>query len=138
METILLKFDGYWLESYLDEMPHDAGVYCVYACEPMAANKIVVLRELVYVGSADDVVACLKNHSSVDDWKMRLRDGEMLCFSFAPVDDEARELVRSALVSYHTPPCNQIAIEPPPRKDAKITIEGEHVFLDDSLMVKAG
>lgn len=136
MKSIVLNFEGYWLESYLDEMPHDAGVYCVYACEPMAANKIVVLRELIFIGSADDVGTCLKKHSSVDDWKMRLRAGERLCFSFAPVADDALDLVRGALVSYHTPPCNQIAMESP-TKEVQITIAGEHVFLDDSFTVKA-
>lgn len=137
MEMILLNFEGYWLERYMEEVPHDAGVYCVYACEPMAADKIVVLRELIYVGSADDVAACLMGHAQKAEWKMRLREGETLCYSFAPADGELAGVAQRALVNHHTPPCNRIAQESVPILDAQISIAGDHIFLDDSVMVRA-
>lgn len=135
METILLKFDGYWLERYVDELPHEAGVYCVYACEPMGVDKIVVLRELIYIGSAEDVATCLADHASIDVWKLRLRNGEVLCYSFAPVAGDAVDMVRGGLVAHHMPPCNRVEKDVLPCAEVSVSIAGEHIFLDDSVMI---
>lgn len=134
MKTILLKFEGYWLDRYKAEIPHGAGVYCVYTCEPIAEGRIVVLRELVYVGSAGDVAACLTSHPCLDEWKARLQSGEMLCYSFAPAVLDVAVVAERALISHHTPTCNQVVLDMATSpSDTKIVLEGEHIFLDDSV-----
>ncbi|MBQ8682552.1 MAG: hypothetical protein IJ510_02370 [Selenomonadales bacterium] len=137
METILLNFEGYWMDIYKDEVPHEAGVYCVYACESMAANKIAVLRELIYVGAADDVAACIADHEKLVEWKERLGEEETLCYSFANVNSDVRSRVEGAMVYHHRPPCNRIEEEVFPFDDTRLSIVGEHELLDDSFVVCA-
>lgn len=82
MRKVELGFDGYWLDQYKAELPHVAGMFCVYACEPMAQDKIVVIRDLIHVGVSNDIAASVADTS---EWKQSLQDGESLCYSFASV-----------------------------------------------------
>lgn len=106
-EMIKVAFDGYWLERYQSEVSEEGGIYCVYACEPMARDRLVVLRELLYIGASDDVRASITKHENVKNWKNRLLEGEELCYSFARVVRDIRSDVLAAMVLHHRPPCNE-------------------------------
>lgn len=135
-EMIRVEFDGYWLERYQSEIPQEAGIYCVYACEPIAKDRIVVLRELLYIGKADNVKMGIAEHEDVSAWKTRLQEGEELCYSFARVEPMVRDRVLSAIVSHHRPPCNRIVEHGD--CDTRLTIAGEHELLDELIAVVNG
>lgn len=132
-EIIRVEFDGYWLERYKSEIPQEAGIYCVYACEPMAKDRIVVLREILYIGESDNVSASIAEHEDVSAWKERLQEGEELCYSFARVNQDVRSRVLSAIISQHRPPCNPTVDQQ--ACNTRLTIVGEHELLDDLVAV---
>ena len=82
------ELEGYWLEDYKAEMQVNCkrGIYCVYACEAMAKDKIVVIRDLIHVGISDDIAKSISCEESVSEWKTHLQEGESLCYSFSDVD----------------------------------------------------
>lgn len=88
MKTIELGFEGYWLDKYKEEfcsrVANEAGIYCVYACEPMAQDKIVVIRDLIYVGVSDNIAESVIT-ADTSAWKKSLKEGESLCYSFSNV-----------------------------------------------------
>ena len=128
-EMIRVEFDGYWLERYQAEIPQRAGIYCVYACESVAKDKIVVLRELLYIGESDDVREAIAGAEDAAVWKERLHEGEELCYSVASVEREVRGIAWEAMVSHHRPPCNRMIHKR--AADISLTIVGEHELLDD-------
>ncbi len=132
-EIIKVEFDGYWLERYQSELPQEEGVYCVYACEPMAMDRIVVLRELLYIGESDNVRTSVASHEEVPVWKKRLRDGEELCYSFARMERELRRDVLMAMISHHRPKCNRMQDEG--IHNIRLAIVGEHELLDDFIVI---
>ncbi|MBQ2113720.1 MAG: hypothetical protein II195_01345 [Selenomonadales bacterium] len=132
-EMIKVAFDGYWLERYQSEVSEEGGIYCVYACEPMARDRLVVLRELLYIGESDNVKASIAEHEEVKRWKKRLLAGEELCYSFARVAHDVRGHVGAALIAHHRPPCNEVRAEEV--HNVRVMIVGEHELLDDFVAI---
>ena len=79
------ELEGYWLEDYKSEMQVQgkAGVYCVYACEAVAKDKIVVIRDLIHVGISDDIAKSIFDEENLSEWKTHLQEGESLCYAFS-------------------------------------------------------
>ena len=96
MKTIELGFEGYWLDQYKAELPHEAGIYCVYACEPMAQDKIVVIRDLIHVGVADNIAKSVMA-ADTSAWKKSLHEGESLCYSFSNVKNVEEKIKESII-----------------------------------------
>ncbi len=128
-DMIKIQFDGYWLERYQSEIPQETGIYCVYACEPIAKDRIVVLREILYIGETDNAKQSIVEHKDTSAWKTRLQEKEELCYSFAKIETKIRNRVLSAIVSHHRPPYNRIIEHQD--CDVRLTITGEHELLDD-------
>ncbi len=105
-QSFTLNFKGFWLESHIDSIPFDSGIYCVYACSFNKQTKTVIINKQVYVGEADDVNQRRKNHEKWPDWKKALSYGEELCFSFAHFDSPNRTRVEAALIFKHKSPIN--------------------------------
>lgn len=82
------ELEGHWLEDYKSEMQVEgkAGVYCVYACEAMAKDKIVVIRDLIHVGVSDDIAKSISDEKNLLGWKSHLQEGESLCYAFSDVE----------------------------------------------------
>ena len=83
-----IELEGYWLEDYKSEMQAEnkSGIFCVYACEAVAKDRIVVIRELIHVGVSDDIMQSISDEDKLSEWKNHLRVGESLCYSFSDVD----------------------------------------------------
>lgn len=100
MKTIELGFEGYWLDKYREEfcsrVANEAGIYYVYACEPIANDKIVVIRDLIYVGVSDDIAKSVMT-ADISVWEKSLKEGESLCYSFSDVKD-IEEKIREGIL----------------------------------------
>ena len=130
---IRVEFDGYWLERYQSDIPQGGGIYCVYACEPIARDRIVVLREILYIGESDDVKMSVAMCEEVAAWKAYLKAGEELCYSFARMEGGYRHDALAAMVLHHKPPCNDVEEKAP--ENISLMIVGEHELLYDLIVI---
>jgi hypothetical protein len=104
-KTIKLDFDGYYEEEELPPLKHDcAGVYVVYVGYPVLKEQCK-LRKLLYIGRSGDLTERPSpSHHKYDSWRRRLKDGEILLFSYADTEDEKR--AEAALIYRFQPVCN--------------------------------
>lgn len=101
-----LNMQGYWLDANRHVMPSITGVYCVYACTYHPEANTVTIRDLLYVGQADDVNLRLAFHNLRETWFSCLRPGETLCYGCAQVDGRSLDVVEAIMVYCLKPCCN--------------------------------
>jgi len=123
-QSFNLNFKGYWLESHIDSIPSDPGIYCVYACSFNKQTKTIIINKLIYIGEADDVNQRIINHEKWPDWRKELDFGEELCFSYAHIESTYRERVEAALIFKHRSPLNDVYKDSFPFDRTTILISG--------------
>lgn len=102
-----LVFDGYYLEGSEDNFPDTSGIYCVYACTYNKLKNRVSLRKLLYIGKAEDFHKRHNPHDKKPAWKRELNEGEMLCYSRAPLSINSLVICEAAMIYKHQPICNK-------------------------------
>ena len=134
MKTIALDFAGYWTEAG-EKMITSSGVYCVYRC--IDKGERVSIKELVYIGEAQNVKARIEQHISEEDLNSCLHYGECLCFSNAQVEAQDRERAEAALIYYCKPRLNeQHKNSFGDYPETRIVTSGKNCFLDQEFIVK--
>lgn len=106
MKAYSLNFRGYWREVNKNGVPSKSGVYLVYRCVYYKTNKTVGLKEIIYIGQAENVHNRIANHDRLDDFKAQLQEGEELCYSFAEVSESDLDIVENALIFAQKPILN--------------------------------
>ena len=86
-----LNFQGYWREVNKGGIPSKSGIYLVYRCLYNSEQNTVGLKEIIYIGQAEDAHERIATHDKLDEFKTKLQQGEELCYSFAEVDEENLE-----------------------------------------------
>ncbi len=129
-----LEFKGYWREVNVNSVPDNSGVYCVYACR--RTTEGVSIRLLIWIGESQTVRSRIKGHKKLPNWKAYLREGEVLCFNFAPVNTSDRPRVEAALIFRHKPPENEEYKNAFPFDKTNIKTKGKKAKLDSSFSVK--
>lgn len=135
-QTYELEFRGYWREPAKGSIPDKSGIYCVYSCVHNATKKTVSLKKLIYIGESGDVKSRISNHEKLSDWKKYLKQGEVLCFSFAPVSSASRVRCESAMIFEHEPPVNTEYTQAFPHDKTTMTLSGETTLLSTSFSVQ--
>ncbi len=135
-QTYAHEFDGYWRESAMGEIPNKYGIYCVFSCIHNQAEKTVSLKKLIYIGESSDVKSRLTNHEKLDDWKKHVKQGEVLCFSFAPAPSASRVRCEAAMLFKHEPPVNTEYAEAFPYDKTTISITGKTTLLKTNFTVQ--
>jgi len=102
-QTFEIVFDGYWREPNKNGLPSLSGIYSVYECTHNVSEKTVSLQQLLYIGESKDANNEIAIHEKLEDWKKHVRDGNQLCYSFAPVDASNRQRIEAALIYKHKP-----------------------------------
>lgn len=120
-KSFSLNFGGYWREKNIAGIPAESGVYCVYTCTHNPQAGTVSIRSLIYIGESDDARHRVENHEKWPDWRKYLRQGEEICFNFAPVEATERERVEAALIFHHKPPENSEYTDTFPFDDTTIS-----------------
>jgi hypothetical protein len=136
-QTYELEFDGYWREPAVEGIPNKSGIYCVFSCVHNQAEKKVSLKKLIYIGESDDVRFRLANHEKLADWKKHVKQGEVLCFSFAPVPPTSRVRCEAAMIFKHEPPVNTEYSEAFPYDKTTISIAGKTTLLNTRFTVQS-
>lgn len=102
-----LEFKGYKMLDELAQLPQASGVYCVYSCSYDSWLQRYEVKQLLYIGEADNLHKELSRVALQALWQKHLTMDQMLCFSFVEVAESDRFMVESALVTEHRPPLNE-------------------------------
>ena len=136
VQSYNLAFDGYWRYANRSGLPAESGIYCVYAGTYNEATGTVSLNRLLYIGESDSVRERVANHGSEPKWREKLRSGEQLYFSAAPISPMgARQRAEAAMIYHHKPPCNLEYVTNFPFDTTTISTSGKNAALDDRFTV---
>lgn len=135
-QTYTITFQGYCREENKGSVPSKSGIYCVYRCTYDESVKAVSLKELIYIGEADDIKDRLAYHEKLSDWKGRLKQGEQLCYSFGGVEPRSRERCEAAMVFWHEPPENIEFKNAFPFDETTMNLSGKTAHLDTNFTVQ--
>lgn len=113
VQSLSIKFSGYWSEYNRGLLPRRSGVFCVYRAYFDDQSKTTTMRELLHIGAAPNVHACLADHPQADRWRACLGPTDSLSFSFGSVALPDLVACELALVMQHRPRCNaEVAVYP--------------------------
>lgn len=136
-KSYTLNFYGYWREPNISGLPEKSGIYGVYACtHDINAGKVNIKR-LIYIGESKDVKARVAGHNKWEEWKGKLRAGEVICLNVAEISPEAdRQRAEAAMIFQHKPTCNTEYTENFPFDLTNIETEGKNTLMDSSFSVE--
>ncbi|GAB1468901.1 hypothetical protein MASR2M64_16640 [Candidatus Cloacimonadota bacterium] len=134
-EQYTLTFGGYCRDVTIHAIPSYSGVYCVYCCTHDEYHNTLIIRELIYIGEAENVKERIYTHHMWSAWKSRLQEGERICFSYANIENAHRERCEAALINHHKPPLNTEYISNFPFDDTTINLKGKISRLESSFKV---
>lgn len=134
-KTIYLTFNGYWRELNISGIPKKSGVYVVYECFYNQQTNKVDLKNIIYVGEAEDVNDRIANHEKWDEWRKYCATYNQICFSFAPVISPDKDRAEAALIYKHKPPVNDEYKDTFPFDETTISLSGETILLYTSFTV---
>lgn len=106
IKSYSLNFEGYWREVNKNGIPAKAGVYLVYRCIYDAKSNTVRLKDIIYIGQAENVHDRIAGHDKLNDFNAQLQRGEELCYSFAKVSSSDLDIVENALIYAQKPVLN--------------------------------
>jgi len=135
-KTILLGFKGYWRDVNSGGMPNEPGIYLVYTCSYDREAKTVTLHKLIYIGETAKVRDRIQGHEKRPLWKRHLKEGQELCFSFAPVSNPDRERAEAALIFHHKPPVNVDYVDSFPFDDTAVNSSGRCEYITPLFAVR--
>ncbi len=129
-EHYTLDFNGYWVETQIDDLPARSGIYGVYTCTHSASLNKVTLSKLIYIGEAGNIKSRVADHEKWQEWRNYRERGEVLCFNAAPIFPQgARERAEAAVIHQHKPLCNTQYKDSFPFDRTTVTITGTHYLL---------
>ena len=133
--TVIINFDGYWLDENKGDLPEKSGIYCVYECTYNKQENIVNVQKLIYIGEAENVKNRVANHENYKNWVKHVRLGNELCFSFGRVGATDRARVEAAMIFKHEPPENDEYIDSFPYDRTTMLLSGMTALLNTSFTV---
>lgn len=126
MKTYNLNYEGYFVDK--DDLPHYAGLYSVYTGIYNTETDEVMLRELIYIGEAEDIYARHHPHNKQAEFDAELRRGEILIYATAH-HAEDRVRIQDALIYRVQPKLNTQATKSFNHPDTIINVKGTHKFI---------
>lgn len=128
-KTFNQKFTGYYREAKISKLPSDSGVYGVYRCKFDEQEKTVSLKELIYIGKADDLNDRINGHEKWNEWRKQLKLGEQICFCYTFIDTTYNERVEAALINSNQPRLNVEYKKAFPFDKTTVNCSGDHEFI---------
>ena len=101
-----LNFNGYWREINKSGIPSKSGIYLVYRCVYNENSNTVGLKEIIYIGQAENVHDRIANHDRLNDFNAQLQRNEELCYAVAVVPSSDLDVVENALIFAQKPILN--------------------------------
>ena len=135
VKTFEQEFKGYFLEDDIGSINTNSGVYGVYRCTYSKDKDTVSVKQLIYIGKADNLNERLNGHEKKEDWKGYLQKGEKLCYCYTLISKDDNERVEAALINSNQPPENVEYKNHFPFDKTTVTCEGEHKFIKKTNIV---
>lgn len=125
MKEYKLIFQGYWRDVNKDNIPTKSGIYMVYRCDYDKSSDTVGLKEIVYIGKAENLNERLANHKLLDNYKGRLTKGEELCYAIAFLNNDDLLDAERALIYAQKPPLNTNGVDEYSGPDIAMKVDGQ-------------
>ena len=106
LKSYSLNFEGYWREINKNGIPSKSGIYLVYRSVYDANSNTVGLKDIIYIGQAENLHDRIAKHEKLDDFNAQLQQGEELCYSVASVSSADLDVVENALIFAQKPVLN--------------------------------
>lgn len=133
MKSFNKTIEGYYTN--LQSLSTNKGVYFVYRCIHNSTAKTVDLKELLYIGEAENIHQRVTTHNRYDDWKRKLRAGEVLCWTEC-AEAIDRKTLEAALIFKHKPPLNVEYVNSFPFETTSVSLSGATALLQTSFVVR--
>lgn len=139
IETITVKFKGYWRGANATGVPNDSGIYCVYSCRNDNESWAVIIDDLLYIGQSDCVQDSIYDEDRNYDWFERLDHEKMqeLCFSFCQLPTNTysegdRKNIVANLIQHNTikPTCRNDELDMSIFSKIQLKTSGANFHLD--------
>lgn len=130
-----LDFRGYWLDCDKSSLPAESGIYCVYAATYNQVKDTVSLAEVLYIGKSENVRARHLDHEGWPSWDRKLKSGQILCYSFAPLPSRSLTICESALIYKRQPICNDLGKESFLHEATHVITTGRNALLETEFTV---
>jgi excinuclease UvrABC nuclease subunit len=133
MKSFNKTIEGYYRNP--QSLPTHKGVYFVYRATYDAAANTVDLKELIYIGEAENINQRVTGHNRFEDWKKKLRSGEILCWSQC-AEAIDRKTLEAALIFKHKPPLNVEFVNSFPFETTSVALSGATALLQTSFVLR--
>ncbi len=133
-----LTFDGYWKDKGITKVPDKSGIYCIYAgsLDVLNQKSKLTIRKLLYIGDTDNASLTVNEHEKTGEFRKYLGDRQALCYSFAPLDKEFRERVKTALIFTNNPVGNLNLVKSFEFDKTKIICDGQVSLMKKEIVVE--
>lgn len=129
MKQYNINFNGYRRDDKKQTLPHYSGIYMVYRCVYHKESDRVTLKEIIYIGQAEDLNERINNHEKSKKFQEKCKDGEELCYAYANVSLDDLDIVENALIFAQKPPLNSELVDSFNHESAGFWIEGKCALL---------
>ena len=130
MKRYNINFKGYRRDCNKATLPHDSGIYMVYRCIYDSLTDKVTLKEIIYIGQAEDLCDRLNNHDKRPLFLKACERGEEICYAYANVSMDDLDIVENALVFAQKPRLNSDLIDSFNHESASFLVEGKCALLN--------
>jgi hypothetical protein len=130
-----IRFTGYWSQYNCGLMPRRPGVFCVYRARFDDASKSTTMRELLYIGTSENVNQCVCDHDDTASWRACLEPDDVLSFSYGSVGASDLPRCEAALVRHHRPRLNHAPKGPYPYGYLSLTLHHRTPLLQRAFAV---
>lgn len=128
--TYNITFKGYKLEENASSMPKYSGIYIAYICKYKVETNKVLLKEIVYIGQAENLNKRITEHKKLGDLQKECIYDETICYAYASVSLNDLDVVENALVFAQKPRLNKQLKNDFKHKRASFIIEGSCSLLN--------
>lgn len=102
----------------------------VYICTYDSISSKVTLKEIIYIGQAEDLCDRLNNHEKYPLFQKACKIGEEICYAYANISMDDLDIVENALVFAQKPRLNSDLVESFNHESAGFLVEGKCALLD--------
>lgn len=130
MKRYNINFKGYRRDCNKATLSHYCGIYMVYRCIYDSLTDKVTLKEIIYIGQAEDLCDRLNNHDKRPLFLKACERGEEICYAYANVSMDDLNIVENALVFAQKPRLNFDLVDSFNYDSAAFLVEGKCALLD--------
>lgn len=137
MRTFNLHFEGSILDENRSSLPTYSGIYLVYRGKLLLNGTIVHCNEILYIGQSDDIRRRLSVHNKRTEFLQRIKEGEVLFYSYAKADKNDLDRIENALIYNHKPPLNDYGKDSFLYPSTEIVSDGQCALLERDIIITA-